>query len=194
MFKIGSRAELRRLGLEALVRREGRAAGFRAGRPPRLEAVIASVLRARIEGDFSPGGGFRALFDGARLLTLNELLRLHPMARHRYRTAWHRAAHDAMLLIAPRARLEGPLAVEILRRSRSSVDNDGLAAALKFAIDGFRAAGLISGDDPSVVAEIRLRQEKGPPAVEIRFLPFGGASSSPSCSKAEAWGARSART
>ncbi|PZP58338.1 MAG: hypothetical protein DI596_07835 [Azospira oryzae] len=154
----------RRLGFDVKTVRSGRS---------REGEVIRSVLRARISGAYDSARGFRARFDGAKLLTLNELLRLNPMARHRYRSAWHRAAHDAALYIAPRARLHGPLAVSILRRGARLVDNDGLAAALKFAIDGFRCCGLIEDDDPSVVAEIRLSQERGAPAVEVAFEPIG---------------------
>lgn len=153
--------------------RLGIGAGVSGARGSREGEVIRSVLQSRISGAYEPARGFRARFDGAKLLTLNELLRLNPMARHRYRGAWHRAAHDAVLLIAPRARLAGPLAVSILRRGARLVDNDGLAAALKFAIDGFRCCGLIEDDDPSVVAEIRLSQERGAPAVEVAFEPIG---------------------
>jgi hypothetical protein len=165
MLRIRGARDAARLGLAGL------AAG--GGRGRREREAIRSILKARIEGGYHPSSGFRARFEGARPLTLNELLRLDPMARHRYRSAWHRAAHDAALLIAPRARLSGPLAVFILRCGVRLVDNDGLAASLKFAIDGFRRCGLIADDDPSVIAEIRLFQEKGSPAVELRFEPIG---------------------
>lgn len=165
MLRVRSAREAARLGLSL-------SSACSPARRTRDSSVIHSVLQARISGSYDPSAGFRASFDGAKLLTLNELLRLNHMARHRYRSAWHRAVYDAVILIAPRARLSGPLSVSITRRGVRLVDNDGLAAALKFAIDGFRRCGLIADDDPSVISEIRLFQEKGRPSVEVCFAPL----------------------
>jgi len=56
-----------------------------------------------------------------------------------------------------------------LRRGKKYLDNDGLYAAFKFLIDGFRHAGLIANDDPTIIREMGHAQEIGDPVIGIRF-------------------------
>lgn len=135
------------------------------------QVASTSLSHARITTLCEPGIRFGAGFIGARLLSLNELLRIDMRIMNRYRRLWHQQALVALRAgagLSPGS-LPGPLRVTLFRRGKRLVDNDGLAASFKFAIDGFKEAGLILDDNPTIIETIELRQEKGGYAVAILF-------------------------
>lgn len=124
------------------------------------DKAIESLRQSRLLTKWEPDTRFVAAFDGARLLSLNELLRLDLRVINRYRKLWHERAYQA-LLMSGSTFIDGAVRLTLFRQGKRLVDNDGLAASFKFAIDGFKEAGLISDDNPMVVQNIPLMQRQG---------------------------------
>lgn len=137
----------------------------------RAEEAWNSLETAKISLHHEPGLRFGAGFDGARVLSLNELLRIDMRLLNKYRKVWHaKALLACQMAFGPRViPFNSVVRVTLIRRGRNLVDNDGLAASFKFAIDGFKEAGLIADDNPTIVETIRLDQAKGPYAAALLF-------------------------
>lgn len=135
------------------------------------EKAIESLRTATILTHLQANERFVAAFMGARLLSLNELLRLDLRVINKYRTLWHKRAHESLLVSGktPTPQIDGAVRLTIFRQGKRLVDNDGLAASFKFAIDGFKEAGLIGDDNPTVVQNIPLMQRKGEYAAALMF-------------------------
>lgn len=112
-----------------------------------IKLVVAQCVRniktAHITSIWKPGRQFSAEWDGATVLTLNELLRTDYRSLSGYRKAWKSACRDAVLSAGGMCSIKTPVVLSLYRRSRRLIDNDGLSAAFKFAIDGMRFAQLI---------------------------------------------------
>jgi hypothetical protein len=137
----------------------------------RAEIAWTSIATSKIILHNEPNLRFGVGFVGARILTLNELLRSDLRVINKYRRIWH----DHCLLACLSAfgsrthPIQSAVRLTLVRRGKNLVDNDGLAAAFKFAIDGFKEAGLIADDNPTIVKTIRLNQSKGPYATALLF-------------------------
>ncbi len=137
----------------------------------RAEVAWNSISASKIIIHNEPNLRFGVGFVGARILSLNELLRSDLRVINKYRRVWH----DHCLLACYQAfgsrilPIQSAVRLTLVRRGKNLVDNDGLAAAFKFAIDGFKEAGLIADDNPTIVKTIRLNQSKGPYASALLF-------------------------
>jgi hypothetical protein len=130
---------------------------------------IENIRTARITSIWKPEQSFLVEWDGATVLTLNELLRTDYRSLSGYRKVWKKACRDAVLSAGAICSIKTPVVVKLYRRSGRMIDNDGLSAAFKFAIDGMRFARLIPDDNPKVIADIKLEQEIGEPLLRMVF-------------------------
>ncbi len=130
---------------------------------------IKNIKTARITSIWKPEQSFLVEWDGATVLTLNELLRTDYRSLSGYRKVWKEACRDAVLSAGAICSIKTPVVVKLYRRSGRLIDNDGLSAAFKFAIDGMRFAQLIPDDNPRVITDIKLEQEIGDPLLRMVF-------------------------
>lgn len=130
---------------------------------------VRNIKTARITSIWEPERLFSAEWDGATLLTLNELLRTDYRSLSGYRKVWKNACRDAVLSAGKICSIKTPVVLKLYRRSGRLIDNDGLSAAFKFAIDGMRFAQLIPDDNPKVITDIKLEQEIGDPLLRMVF-------------------------
>lgn len=130
---------------------------------------IRNIKTAHITSIWKPGQLFFVEWDGATALTLNELLRADYRSLSGYRKAWKIACRDAVLSAGGMCSIKSPVVLSLYRRSKRLIDNDGLSAAFKFAIDGMRFAQLIPDDNPKVITDIKLEQEIGEPLLRMVF-------------------------
>lgn len=148
----------------------------------RAKQASESLRMAKVSGEQVAGKYIEFTFDGARLLSLNDLYALSHFQRVGYRKAWHEVMHNAVLEITG-----GPVHLHQFKKfhiqaHRSSVqycDLDALSSYFKYAIDGLRYAGVIIDDNPSHMVSIASTQEKGPYLVRIRVETVDEASPSP---------------
>lgn len=136
-----------------------------------------SVDRSVISGSMLAGKCFSAYWDGAHLLSLNELLRFDHRtgALKRYRSTCHEAASRAVYQVSEGRPFTFREKVNIVlyRRAHQYLDADAVAAAFKFIIDGFRKAKLIPNDNPRYLGRIEIVQELGDPMIGCRFSLAG---------------------
>jgi len=112
-------------------------------------------------------------FDGARLLTVNQLILLlkkHWSSTIPYKKLCRKMVKRALdcLPSAPPV-FDGPTRLWLYRRGKNLVDLDSLPTMFKYAIDSLRAQGVISDDNPQIIVEIKVVQEKGLPALGMRL-------------------------
>lgn len=134
---------------------------------------IESIRHASPVGVVLPGVQVDICWAGARLLTLNEILRIDHRVLHAYRLACHGAVRDAVMLLAKRShglRFDGPVEMVVRRTGRRLVDTDGLYASFKFIIDGFRLAGVIRDDDPLNIVRMSHEQKLGERCIGISIV------------------------
>ena len=122
------------------------------------------------------------VFDGARLLTLNEILALMPYQPYlvfNYKTAWKNKIDEALLLAkdAHKARMpefsDSCLFIGF-RRSTRLVDRDGLPACFKYILDDLRnqfvlPERILKDDNPNLIVDTPCFQTQGPHMVGIRL-------------------------
>lgn len=143
--------------------------------------MLRTITEAIPAGHITAREVVRITWPGMKLLTLNELLRIDHRLLTQYRRACHTAVREGVWQIAHRAnglRFDAPVRVHLHRRGLRLVDADGLYAAFKFLIDGFRLAGVIRDDDPTNIVELTHSQEKGEPEIGVTItLALNGESS-----------------
>lgn len=136
--------------------------------------AAASVTSSVISGRFEPGKRIELQFDGAKMLSTNDIYALGHMQRVAYRKAWHTAIEVALLtVLGPHAgarKAWKPLSffkIQGHRRSGKLADTDALHSFFKFPIDGLRYAGVILDDHPRFFASMAASQELGSPQMRI---------------------------
>lgn len=148
----------------------------------RAKQASESLKMAKVSGKQVAGKYIEFTFDGARLLSLNDLYALSHFQRVGYRKAWHEVMHDAVLEITGGPRHLHQFKQFHIQAHRSSAqycDLDALNSYFKYAIDGLRYAGVIIDDNPNYMVSIASTQEKGPYLVRIRVETVDEASPSP---------------
>ncbi len=137
----------------------------------RYEEAYNSLASAKMDASWDDQGRFFASYLGAHILSLNELLRLDLRSINGYRKLWHKKAEESRLLTGKHrhSTIAGAVRLTLYRQGKKLIDNDAMPAAFKFAIDGFKEAGLIVDDNPKVVQEILFQQRTGPYAVAMLF-------------------------
>jgi hypothetical protein len=122
-------------------------------------------------------------FDGARLLTLNEILAVFPYQPYlifAYKKAWAEKIDQALLILKSNARCKIPEFTEScvfvgFRSSTRLVDRDGLSPCFKYILDDLRNQKVLSpiqilkDDNPNLIVETPCYQVRGLHAVGIRL-------------------------
>ena len=114
-------------------------------------------------------------FDGARMLTVNELFSVQQYRKEEvfsYKKAWQKLIARGILALPPgqaKPRFDGPTRLWLYRCGQKKVDLDSLPTMFKYAIDALRREGVIPDDNPEIIVEPRLVQEIGLPAVGMRL-------------------------
>ncbi len=171
------------VGKHLMRTRAPRAVSSSGKTPVRMERS-ARVLRAlgisKVSVEHDAGRRLRIVFEGGRLLSLNDLFAMHHRERHAYKMAQQQILEGVLLehLGAPgrRVQVKPPC---ILRLERGVpiegewMDEDALSAAFKYLIDGLRKGRLIADDRRSIIPRIEPSQSLGGYrlAIEIESIP-----------------------
>jgi len=135
--------------------------------------ILASLKAPLVYAVATPQPTLSLWFDGARLLTVNELFSILQYRKHQtyaYKKAWRQLIHRALEgMEGPRPFFDGPTRIWLYRRGKGLVDLDSLPPMFKYAIDALRREGIIADDNPQIIVEPKLLQEKGLPAVGMRL-------------------------
>lgn len=136
--------------------------------------ILASLRAPLIYAATTKDPTLSLWFDGARLLTANELLSVLQYRKHQtyaYKKAWRKLVGSALECIPGRDRpyFDGPTRLWLYRRGKKLVDVDSMPLMFKYAIDALRREGVIFDDNPEIIVESKLVQEKGEPSVGIRL-------------------------
>lgn len=122
--------------------------------------------------------GFVVIFPSVRLYTLNQLFAIMQYSKFNifgYKKMCHMLVRKA--LFNQGITLKPPLKVSLYRSGSRKVDNDSLCAMFKYFIDGLGTdpkdgkdtkANIIIDDNPEIIQEYLLVQEKGEPCVAMR--------------------------
>ncbi len=137
---------------------------------------ITNSLRAALvyaEATHGPSPTLSLWFDGARLLTVNELisvLRMRPKALIPYLSQCKKVVPRALSTLAsPPPFFDGPTRLSLYRRGKKLVDLDSLPATFKYVTDSLRQQHLIPDDNPLIIVETKVFQEQGPYALGVRL-------------------------
>jgi hypothetical protein len=118
---------------------------------------------------------FSVWLEGARVLTINELISIYQYRKfetYAYKNRWKelmQKAVDQLLLTDRPPFFESRTRLVLYRRGTRLIDLDSLPAVFKYATDGLKKAGLIAEDNPNVIVEVVPVQEKGTPAIGLRL-------------------------
>lgn len=146
----------------------------------RARAVADSVRTAIVTGHYVPGVSLELVFDGAKMLSINDLYKLTHYQRVDYRNAWHEAVQLAVMQIlgakagqiaslSPMQRFK----IAGIRHSKNLCDTDALPGYFKYPIDGLRYANVIADDNPKHFVDLNTSQECGPYLMGIRVEAVG---------------------
>lgn len=156
--------------------------------------IVASVKncapRVRWEGGEFPS--LYLLFEGARLLTVNEIYSILQYRKYdviRYKKAWHTLINRSLLCL-PRdcaPVFTGAVRLELVRRAGKTLDDDGSRTPFKFAIDALVRAKVLVDDNRQVVGSTRVFDVKGANAVGIRIIAIPPAEIVPDADPTVSW-------
>ena len=145
---------------------------------PLVKSLNASLVFTRTQT--TPVDRFSTWFDGARLLTANEMIQVlqtRPQAMYAYKKACRLLMERAVKAIHPASPVpffDGPTRISLYRRGAKLVDLDALPVMFKYIVDAMRKEGVIADDNPEILVETRLLQEVGEPALAIRLERLEG--------------------
>lgn len=134
---------------------------------PILNSIRAAKIKTASSEDFV---AFR--FEGARLLTVNEIfaiLQYRKFQTFAYKKLWHQLIKKAVSELKDRPLFSEKTKLVLYRRGKKLVDLDAVPVMFKYAIDALRKEGLIEDDNPNVITEVEVVQEKGEPCVWLRL-------------------------
>lgn len=146
-----------------------------------VKDVIESIKTSIIHTSTSENH-LSLVFDGARLLTLNELLSLmpyQPYLVYNYKTAWKNKIDDALILAKDMYGKKMPEFADScvfvgFRRSTRLVDRDGLPACFKYILDDLRnqiavSERILKDDNPNLIVDTPCFQVVGSAMVGVRL-------------------------
>lgn len=146
-----------------------------------VKDVIESIKTSIIHTSTSENH-LSLVFDGARLLTLNELLSLmpyQPYLVYNYKTAWKNKIDDALILAKDMYGKKMPEFSDScvfvgFRRSTRLVDRDGLPACFKYILDDLRnqiaiSEKILKDDNPNLIVDTPCFQVVGSALVGVRL-------------------------
>lgn len=145
--------------------------GLEAG--PIIDSVRTCRPRIKVEHGDLPV--MTILFDGARLLSVNDIISIlpyRPQVVYRYKAAWRVLIKRALHLLDSKDLLhfEGPVRLELVRRSSKTLDDDSTRMPFKYAIDSLVKANVLKDDNRAVVADTSVIDVVGPHALAIRIV------------------------
>lgn len=157
------------LGDAAKVKKKRR--GVEVG--PIIDSLRRCHPKIRVQSSELPVMSF--LFDGARVLTVNEIISILQYRKHeifRYKAAWRLLIKRALHLLDKNDRIHfsGPVRLEIVRRGAKTLDDDASRMPFKYAIDSLVRCGVLPDDNREVVADTHVIDVVGPPAIGIRIV------------------------
>ena len=137
----------------------------------KVDPILNSIRSADIEvaGD-ETFVSFK--FEGARLLTVNEIfaiLQYRKFQTFGYKKLWHQLMTRAVQQLQEKPVFTEKTKLVLYRRGKKLVDLDAVPVMFKYAIDALRKEGLIEDDNPNVITEVEVVQEKGEPCVGLRL-------------------------
>lgn len=143
--------------------------------------VIQSIKTAIIHTSVSEEH-ISLVFDGARMLTLNEILAIlpfQPYLVYNYKKAWVNKIDEALMLAKAMYKKRMPEFTESClfigyRRSTKLVDRDGLASCFKYILDDLRnqlavSERILKDDNPNLIFDTPCFQTTGPALIGIRL-------------------------
>jgi hypothetical protein len=147
-----------------------------------IAEVILSIKEAVVKTSVS-SEHLTMYFEGARLLTLNEILAIFPYQPYlifNYKKAWANKIDEALLLARDSAKCDMPEFTHScvfvgFRRSTQLMDRDGLSSCFKYILDNIRnqivlgKTQVLKDDNPNLIVETPCYQVKGPHAVGVRL-------------------------
>lgn len=140
-----------------------------------VRPIVNSLRSAFVSSRADEGPMLGLWFDGARLLTVNELFSIYQYRKYEtyaYKKAWKNLVENALLSLPrgqSRPKFDGPTRLWLYRRGTRLVDLDALPTMFKYAVDALRTHGVIPDDNPEIIVDVRFLQEKGKPTVAIRL-------------------------
>lgn len=149
-----------------------------------VKPIIQSIVDSTTSVDLSyhPQGFILSVwFEGARLLTVNELFAIMQYRKfevYKYKAEWKRRINTILDVLHQQGMtkpiFDGPTRLYLYRRGAKAIDLDSFQTAFKYAIDGLRVAGLISDDNPNIIVETVPIQQMGEPAIGMRLERLTG--------------------
>lgn len=143
--------------------------------------VVISIREATVQTSVSDNH-LALTFDGARLLTLNEILALimyQPRIIFSYKNTWKNKINEALLIAKEQHKSNMPEFSDSClfigyRRSKKLVDRDGLPACFKYILDDLRnqvvlKEQILKDDNPNLIVDTPCFQYKGQPMVGVRL-------------------------
>jgi hypothetical protein len=143
--------------------------------------VIDSIKQSTIHTSASENH-LSIIFDGARILTLNEILAILPYQPYlvfNYKKAWKNRVDDALLLAKDSFKQKLPEFTDSClfighRQSTKLVDRDGLASCFKYILDDLRGQivlkeKILKDDNPNLIFDTPCFQSTGPFKIGIRL-------------------------
>ena len=140
---------------------------------PIVDSLRKCSPRVRVQPGDLPVMSF--LFEGARVLTVNEIISILQYRKHevfRYKAAWRLLIKRALHLLDRKdlVHFAGPVRLEIVRRGAKTLDDDASRMPFKYAIDSLVRCGVLPDDNREVVADTQVIDVVGPPAIGIRIV------------------------
>lgn len=126
---------------------------------PSVEPIIDSIKNSIIKS-YQIDNKYILIFDGARILTLNEILSILQYRKYTlfsYKKIWHKKINEAILLLGKTTKINKSNII-LFRQGKKKIDNDSLPASFKFLIDGLKGS-IIPEDDPESVIAIKTIQK-----------------------------------
>lgn len=149
---------------------------------PIVDALKKTAPRIELDRE---NGILSIMFEGVRLLSLNEVISILPFRPYevfRYKKAWRAAMGRALVQLGVvdwREVFPGPVSITFFRRSPRAYDLDSPLTPFKYALDalvkhkyyiaGTKKKGVIIDDSRQYVPKMKEAFEKGPAGVGMRL-------------------------
>ena len=141
----------------------------------RADQVSQTIRNSKVKIESKKGEFIKITFDGAKMLSINEIYALNPFNRIGYKKSWHEKIEESFLLAKKKIELEGDwlpfdrFKITAFRRSAKLCDTDALNGFFKYAIDGLRYSGVITEDNPKHFVCMVSSQEVGESFVSMKI-------------------------
>lgn len=141
----------------------------------RAEQVSETIKNSEVKIKSIKGKSIELTFDGAKMLSINEIYALSPFDRTGYKKSWHEKIEESFSQAKKEIELNekwmpfDKFKITAFRRSTKLCDTDALNGFFKYAIDGLRYSGIIIEDNPKHFICMVSRQEIGKAFVSMKI-------------------------